>query len=378
MAIEPSFTIGIEEEYLLIDPETRNLIREAPPSMLPECEKLLEGQVTPEFLQCQIEVGTRVCDSVQKASSDLAYLRKTVSRVARDHGLAIMAASTHPFALWSIQEHTRKERYEILARDLQHVARRMVIGGMHVHVGIENDDSRVDLMGQVSYILPHLLALSTSSPFWEGEDTGLKSYRIAIWNSMPRTGLPEHFDSYGEFQRHVGVFVDAGVIEDSTKLWWDVRPNPKFQTLEMRITDICTRLEDAISIAAIYRCWLRMLVRLRSQNQRWRRYARLLVDENRWRAQRYGIDRDLIDFGRGELIPFPVLLDELLELIAEDAEHFGCTAEVEHARTILERGTSAHWQVSTYEEALARGASSREALQAVVDRLVEETIRGID
>ncbi|MFQ5568595.1 MAG: carboxylate-amine ligase [Rhodothermales bacterium] len=374
---EPSFSIGIEEEYLLVDRETGDLIREVPPTMLPECESLLEGQVTPEFFQSQIEVGTRVCTSLQGARHDLARLRKTVSYVAERHGLAIIAASTHPHASWGTQRHTEKERYEILARNMQAVARRMVISGMHVHVGIEDDDLRIDMMNQTTYILPHFLALSTSSPFWEGEDTGLKSYRIAVWNELPRTGVPEYFESYAEFQRHVDVLVKAGVIEDSTKVWWDIRPSVRFPTLEMRVADICTRLEDGICIAALYRCWLRMLWRLRVSNQRWRTYANLLINENRWRAQRYGFDQGLIDYGRGTVVPYPQLLEELFDFVMEDAEHFGCVDEIIHARTILERGTSAHWQIKTYYEAKAAGASDREAVKAVVDVLIEETMHGL-
>ncbi len=373
----PSFTVGIEEEYLLIDPETRNLIAEAPPTMMSECEALLEGQVTPEFLQCQIEVGTRVSESLDGAREDLARLRRTVSQVARQHGLEMIAASTHPFAVWGKQKRTEKERYAIIAQDLQEVVRRLMISGMHIHVGIEDEDLRIDLMGQVIYVLPHLLALSTSSPFWEGHETGLKSYRIAVWNELPRTGLPEQFESFAEFQRHVDVMVGANLIEDGTKLWWDVRPSVRFPTLETRISDICTRLEDTICIAAMYRCWLHMLYRLRRNNQRWRRYANMLINENRWRAQRYGIDQGLVDFGKGEIVPYRDLLEEILVLIREDAQHFDCVAEVEHARTILDRGTSAHWQIKTYQQAIAGGASEDDAFKAVVDMLVEETIYGL-
>ncbi len=394
---EPSYSLGIEEEYLLVDRETGDLIKEAPPTMLPECERLLEGQVTPEFFQSQIEIGTRVCHSLEEARVELTRLRKTVSSVAEKHGLAIIAASTHPDASWGTQQHTPKERYDILARNMQVVARRMVISGMHVHAGIEDDDLRIDLMNQTSYILPHLLALSTSSPFWEGENTGLMSYRIAVWNELPRTGLPELFESYAEFQRHVDVLVQADVIEDSTKIWWDIRPSVKFPTLEMRVADICTRLEDAICIAALYRCWLRMLFRLRTSNQRWRSYANLLVYENRWRAQRYGFmaeyqkaalspeeqleleqKRGLIDFGRGCVMPYPQLLEELLDHIMEDAEFFGCVKEVNHARTILKRGTSAHWQIKTYKDAIAEGATEHEAIKAVVDMLIKETMHGLE
>lgn len=378
MIKEPSFTIGIEEEYLLVNRQTRDLIKEAPPTMLAECEELLEEQVAPEFLQSQIEIGTRVCKTLQHARQDLAHLRSCVAQVAELHGLAIIAASTHPFATWGGQRHTDKERYEIIARDLQGVAQRLMISGMHVHVGIEDDDLRIDMMEQASYVLPHLLALSTSSPFWQGMNTGLKSYRLAVWNELPRTGLPEHFDSFAEFQRHLDVLVNAGEIEDGTKIWWDIRPSVRFPTLEMRIMDICTRLDDTISIAALYRCWLRMLYRLRLSNQRWRIYSNFLINENRWRAQRYGFEEGLFDFGKGEIVPYADLLEEIIALVIEDAGYFGCVAEVQHARRILERGTSAHWQVKSYDDAKAAGASDEEALRAVVDMLIEQTMHGVE
>ena len=256
---EPSFTLGIEEEYLLVDRTSRDLIREAPASMMADCEALLEGQVTPEFFQCQIEVGTRVCRSMAEARQDLAHLRKTVAQVAEQHGFALIAASTHPFAVWGEQKRTAKERYETIEADLQRVVRRLMICGMHVHVGIDDDETRIDLMNQIAYALPHFLALTTSSPFWQGEPSGLRSYRVAVWDEMPRTGLPESFDSFGEFQRHLDIMVSAGLIEDGTKLWWDIRPSMRFPTLEMRICDIATRLEDGICVAALYRCWLHML-----------------------------------------------------------------------------------------------------------------------
>jgi len=373
---EPSFTIGIEEEYMLVDRDSRNLISQAPKTMLAECEALLEGQVSPEFLQCQIEVGTRVCNTLTEARDDLAYLRRTVASVAERHNLAVVAVSTHPFGKPSQLEHTHKARYDQLADDLQEVVRQLVISGMHIHVGIEDDDLRTDLMAQATYILPHILALSTSSPFWRGRNTGLKSYRISLWDGMPRTGLPEYFDSFGEYQRHIDVLVKAGVIEDATKIWWDIRPSSRYPTLEMRISDVCTRLDDVLCVAAFYRCWLRMLYRLRRGNQRWRRYTLFLINENRWRAHRYGIDEGLLDFGQGQIIRFEDLVEEILELVQEDAEFFGCERELGHMRTIVREGTSAHRQVNIYEQALAGGMEHEAALRAVVDLLIEETLIG--
>lgn len=378
MAIpKPEFTIGIEEEYLLVDPATRNLVHDPPDSVMKEAVNRLEGQVGHEFLRSQIEVGTRICSTVQEAREDLARLRRTVSDVAEKHDFAMIAASTHPFAEWGDQLTTDSERYHVLAQDLQAVVRRLVICGMHVHVGIGNDDLRIDLMNQVSYFVPHLLALSTSSPFWHGRDTGLKSYRMSVFKALPRTGLPEVFSSWSEYRRHVDVLVEAGLIEDATKLWWDVRPSERYPTLEMRISDICTTIDDGITVAALYLSLLHMLYRRRRLNQRWRTYADMLVEENVWRAQRYGVEGSLMDFGAGELIPYPELIDELIELVQKDADELGCTTEVEHAREIVARGTSADRQLQAYGEALAAGASDQEAVRAVVDLLIVDSIAGV-
>ena len=374
---EPAFTIGIEEEYLLVDRETRDLCAEPPPAMMAECEKRLTDQVSPEFLRAQIEVGTRVCSSIAEARADLSHLRATVADVAARHGLAPIAAATHPFADWHDQKHTDKERYNVLARDLQALARRLVICGLHVHLGIEDEDLRIDLMGQARYFMPHLLALSASSPFWGGLETGLMSYRLSVFDGLPRTGIPDLFESYGEYQRLVGQMVSAGLIEDASKLWWDVRPSARFPTLEMRICDVCTRLDDAITIAAVYVCLIRMLYRLRQGNQRWRIYPRTLIDENRWLAQRHGPSGELVDFGKGEPVPYPELLEEIVEIVGEDAQALGCVAEVEHARDIVARGTSAQRQLAVYRSALEAGADTAAALRAVVDWLIEETVAGV-
>jgi carboxylate-amine ligase len=378
---EPTFTIGVEEEYLLANAQTRDLAADPPAGFWTECEAALVslgGQVSTEFMRSQVEIGTRICSSMTSVRDELAALRGAVARVARSHGLALLAASTHPFADWLRQAHTDKARYNLLAQDFQVVARRLLICGMHVHVGIEDDELRVDLMNQAAYFLPHLLALSTSSPFWQGFDTGLKSYRLSVFDELPRTGLPEPFSSYGEYQRTVGVLIETGLIEDASKIWWDLRPSARFPTLEMRVTDVCASLDDAVCIAALYRCILRMLYRLRRENQRWRSYPMFLLSENRWRAQRYGVEGSLLDFGRHALVPFPQLLDELLKLVREDAEFFGCTAEVEHARTILARGTSADRQIAAYRRATQQGASADDARKAVVDAIIVESLNGVN
>jgi carboxylate-amine ligase len=370
---EPTFTFGIEEEYHLVDIGTRELAS-APPALMEECARRLGDCVSPEFLRTQIEIGTPVCHDFKSARAALARLRLAVAEIARVHGLAPIAAGTHPFSRWESLETTPKERYEVLARDLAAVGRRMVICGMHVHAGIEDLELRIDLMNQVRYFLPHLLVLATSSPFFGGQDTGLKCYRLAIADETPRTGLPGRFSGWDEYARTVDVLVSAGVIEDATKIWWDLRPSARFPTLEMRITDVCSRLDDAVCVAALYLCICRMLYRLRRNNQTWRTYPVFLLEENRWRAQRYGVADTLFDLGKGELVPFRHLIEEILALVAEDAAHFGCTSEVEHARRIVAEGTSADRQLGAYRAARAAGATHDEALRQVVDLLAAETL----
>jgi len=376
---EPSFTLGIEEEYLLVDLETMDLASDPPPELMEECRKRCshEEQVSRELLRAQIEVGTRKCSDIASAREDLLELRRVVTEVAGNYGLAPIASSTHPFAHWADQKQTPRDRYNNLAAQMAATARRMVICGMHVHVGIDDDDLRIDLLSQMTYFLPHLLVLSTSSPFWEGSDTGLKSYRLTIFDALPRTGLPAHFSSYGEYQRHVDVLVQAGLIDDATMIWWDARPSARYPTLETRIFDMCTDIEDAICLAAMTMCILRRLYRLRLENQRWRRYSSMLVNENRWRAMRYGADEGLIDLAKGQLVPFEDLLGEILEQIDEDAAWFGCEKEVARSRTILQHGTSAHQQVAVYNEAIANGAEPDAALREVVQHLITVTRRGI-
>ena len=379
MSVEsPPFTIGIEEEYLLIDPRTRDLESDPPKALMRACEKVLRRRVSSEFLRCQMEVGTPVCATLADARAELCHLRRTLSEITSEYGLAPLAVSTHPFAMWTQQQQTNKQRYNVLAQDMQVVARRLLICGMHVHVGIADDEMRIDLMNQLSYFLPHLLALSTSSPFWQGQPTGLKSYRLSVFDELPRTGLPESFLSFAEYHRTIEALINAGLIEDATKIWWDLRPSARFPTLEMRVTDVCSFIEDTMSVAALYLCLTRMLYRLRRSNQRWRDYSRFLVRETRWRAQRYGVSESLVDFGKGVLVPFKDLVEELIDLVREDAEHFGCMAEIEHAREIVRRGTSADRQLATFEAAREAGADEAEALKQVVDRLSEEYLTGCE
>ncbi|MEO1092793.1 MAG: carboxylate-amine ligase [Pseudomonadota bacterium] len=367
----PSFSLGIEEEYLLVQTDTCDLA-EAPTALIAACESDLEGQFSPEYLQCQIEVGTQVCNTIENARDDLRHLRDCIARRAAEHGLAPIAVSCHPFSDWKTQNHTRKDRYEALRSDLGGVVERLLICGMHVHVGIDDDALRIDLMPQLSYFLPHLLALSASSPFWRGHDTGLASYRLTVFDNLPRTGLPPRFDSWAEYESTTGVLIDLGIIEDTSKIWWDLRPSHRFPTLETRICDVSPRLEHTLGIAALTRALLRMLWRLRRANQRWRDYDSFLINENRWRAQRYGPTDGLIDFGARRIAPFADLLEELIELVGEDLDALGGRAEVEALRSVITDGTSAERQRKVHEAALEAGCDSSEAKRAVVRHLVDE------
>jgi carboxylate-amine ligase len=374
---EPAFTLGVEEEYLLVDRETRDLVSDPPAELMLECARLCGEQVSPELMRSQIEIGTTICRDVTQAEEEIKRLRGIVAEVSNRYNLAPIAVSTHPFARWTTQKQTAKARYMDLTQEMQATARRLLICGMHVHVGIEDPELRIDLMSQLSYFLPHLLALSTSSPFWEGENTGLKSYRLTVFGSLPRTGLPEQFVSYAEYERHVDILKHAGLIEDASRIWWDLRPSARFPTLETRIMDVCTNVHHAMSMVALTQCLMRMLYRLRRSNQRWRRYASMLINENRWRAMRYSYDAGMIDLAKGEVIPFRELLDELLGFVAEDAAALGCEDALAHVNDILVSGTSAHRQISVYDAAIAAGKSPTVALQDVVDWLITETVRDI-
>lgn len=372
MSDRPSLTLGIEEEYLIVDRETRELVREPDPGFNDACRERLGDQVTVEFLQCQVEVGSKPHRSVGDAVADLRDLRDAVKETAADFGYAPIAASTHPFSRWRDQARTQKDRYEGLQNDMGQVVDRMLICGMHIHVGIEDEDLRMDLMAQASYFLPHLLALSCSSPFWEGADTGLASYRLTVFDSMPRTGLPDEFQSFAAYRRMVDALVHARCIEDGTKIWWDIRPSDKFPTVEQRVTDICSRIEDTACVAAIYQSLMGYLYRQKCLNQRWRIYPRTLIMENRWRAQRFGAVGKMLDLGRGQLVPLGDLVEELIEILSADAEGLDCRKELLHARRIVRDGDSATRQRSVFARAAEDGADKNEAMRAVVDHLIAE------
>lgn len=368
-----NISIGIEEEYLLVDVESRALAARPPGAFMAKCKELLGNKVTHEFLQSQVEIGTGVCRNITEARKDLFELRATVSATAKEFGMEMIAASTHPWAHWREQEPVDMDRYRILGAEHQSLARRMAICGMHVHAGIDDPNLRVELMSQVSYFMPHLLALSSSSPFWEGHATGLKAFRPIIIGDLPRSGFPEVFDNWNDWTDMLDDLAATGMVTDPSKIWWDIRPSSRHPTLEIRICDICTWAEDGLTIAALYQSILAYLCHLREKNERRRHYRRILLLENKWRAQRYGVESEMADFGKRKLLPFVDLIDEMVELLRPYAEELGCVAEVEHASTIARRGTSADHQLKIYNDGLAQGASEHEAQIAVVDWLIAQS-----
>jgi glutamate---cysteine ligase / carboxylate-amine ligase len=364
--MQSKFTIGIEEEYLLVDKDSLALA-DVPGALMTACREALQDQVSPEFLACQIEIGTKPCENVSEAREDLRRLRRTIADLSDEHNLAPIAVGCHPFSDWKAQETTGKQRYTQLETELENVARRMLICGMHVHVGLDSDDLRIDLMPQLSYFLPHLLALSASSPFWQGEDTGLASYRMAVMDNMPRTGLPPQFDSWAEYQRTTDTLVELEIIEDASKVWWDLRPSVHYPTLEARIFDVQPRMAHTLGLAGLTQALCRMLLRLRDANLSWRKYDRFLISENRWRAQRYGTSDSLIDFGDRKMKGFDTLFEEIVGLLAEDAEVLGCLDEVCALRDVVKEGTSADRQRNIWAD-----APEGKGGEAIVRHLIEE------
>ncbi len=364
----PKLTIGIEEEYQVIDPETRELTSYVQ-EFLDQGRIVLGEQIKPELLQSQVEVGSQICNNMKEARAEVVRLRREICELAASNGLLMAAASTHPFSSWKSQEVTQKDRYHEHVEQMAEVARRMLIFGMHVHIGIEDRELMMDVMDQARYFLPHLLALSTSSPFWHGRETGLKSYRSIVFEGLPRSGPPPAFDSWSEHQRMVDVLIKTGSMTDATRIWWDMRPHPKFPTLEFRVCDVCTKVDEVICLASVILAIVGKLIQLRQQNLSWRRYRHHLIEENKWRAVRYGIDGRLIDFGRQEEVPMRELALEMLEILDDVLDELDVRDEVSYVRTILDEGTSADRQLRVYKQT--------GDLKAVVDHLVEETKLGI-
>jgi len=362
------FTLGIEEEFQIIDPDTREL-RSHITEMIDEGRMMLGEQVKPEMHQSMIEIGTGICNNIQEARADLINLRRTVSNLAGSKGLRIAAASTHPFSSWKDQKITPDQHYEALINEMQFLAQSLLIFGMHVHIGIDDREAQIHLMNASRYFLPHLLALSTSSPFWIGTKTGLKSYRSEVFKKFPRTDIPDYFSSYSEFDNYVNLLLKTGCIDRPKKIWWDVRPHPHFPTLEFRICDIPSRVDEVIALAALIQAIIAKLYKLYRMNMGFRLYRRALIQENKWRAVRWGLDGKLIDFGKQKEVPVRDLIHELLDFVDDVVDELGSRKEIEYIYTILENGTSADRQLKKFEET--------NDLNAVVDQLIAETMEGV-
>lgn len=368
MPFDNEFTIGIEEEFQIIDPQTREL-RSRVNEILEEGQMLLGEQVKPEMHQSMIEVGTGICRDVKEARQDVIKLRRAIAELAHRKGLAIVAASTHPISHWADQRITENERYYQLIEELQHSARALLIFGMHVHVGVADREAAIAIMNAARYFLPHVYALSTSSPFWIGRNTGMKSYRYEVFKQFPRTGIPDYFNSVSEFDNYVNLLIKTGCIDNGKKIWWDVRPHHVYPTLEYRICDIPTKVDETITIAALLQAITAKLYKLYRQNMGYRLYRRALIEENKWRAARYALEGNLIDFGKREEVPLRHLILELLDFVDDVVDELGSREEINYVHKILENGTSADRQLRVYHQT--------GDLKAVVDLLMKETLEGV-
>jgi len=361
------FTIGVEEEFQIIDPATCEL-RSHVSELVAAASPSIGEQVKHELHQSIVEMGTKICENVPELRIEMHRTRSELVAAAERVGLQVAAAGTHPFSSWIDQVISPGERYKNIVEELQQLARSLLIFGMHVHVAMPDGQTTIDLMNAVRYFLPHLLALSTSSPFWMGRNTGLKSFRTTVFRRFPRTGVPDYFGSWGEYENYINLLIRLNCIDNAKKIWWDVRPHPSFGTLEFRMCDVTTRVEEAVTIAALTQAIVVKLHRLYERNMGFRLYRRTLIEENKWRAARYGIDGKLIDFGKQTEVPMRDLALELLEFVDDVLDDLGSRSAVEYVHTILREGTSADRQLRAYE-------STRD-LKAVVRHLVQETRAG--
>ncbi|WP_210497305.1 carboxylate-amine ligase [Microvirga antarctica] len=368
------YKFGIEEEYFINDAVKRDIAKGRIREFFRGCREHLSGDIQPEMLEPQVEIASTPTTDFADARRQLVNLRTAVGSIARENNLAIMASGTHPLAMWTRVRATAQPRYGKVMHDLQMVGARTIVCGMHVHVEVPDLAARVDIMNRMQPYLPLLLALSTSSPFWQAQRTGLLGYRLAAYRELPRTGFPELFDDAADYQRYIDTLMAARAIENSSYVWWIIRPSLKHPTLELRVADSCTRVDDTLAIAALYRCLVRRLVRDPALNAGQTGASRAINEENGWRAQRYGIHGSFVDEATRSALPVRQNLEDTLALVADDAKELGCQSELDLSRWILARGTSADRQLSLYTEALGRGRSSREALTDVVDWLSSETV----
>ena len=367
--MKPSFTLGIEEEYQTVDPETRDLRSHIHAEILAKGKMQLQERVKAEMHQSVVEVGTSVCANIKEAKDELKKLRRVMIRLARENGLRLASAATHPFADWRVQEVTPDDRYKNIVEDMQLVARANLIFGLHVHVGVEDRETAIHMMNHARYFVPHLLALSTNSPFWLGMETGLKSYRCKVFDKFPRTNMPDFFPSWSEYENYIKLLIKTNCIDNAKKIWWDIRPHPFFNTIEFRVCDIPMRVEETIALAALIQATVAKLYKLYAANQGFRLYRKSLLMENKWRAARYGLEGKLIDFGKQTEVPEPELIEEYLAFVDDVVDELGSRQEVEYVREILKMGTGADRQLRVYHE-------TRD-MKAVMDYIIEETQVGV-
>jgi len=369
MNTRPSLSIGIEEEYQSIDPVTRNLRSHIHAEIVEKGKTLLAERVKPEMHQSVVEIGTGVCRNIKDAKEEIRSIRRQIIGLARDNNLRLAAGGTHPFAQWQEQEIYPDDRYKTIVEDMKIVARANLIFGLHVHIGVEDRETAIQIMNGARYFLPHLLALSANSPFWMGMDSGLQSYRCKVFDKFPRTQIPDLYQSWSEFENYVNLLIHTKCIDNAKKIWWDIRPHPTFPTLEFRICDIPMRLDETIAIAAICQAVIAKLYKLHERNLTFRHYSRALIMENKWRAARYGLDGKLIDFGKETEVPTRDLIGEILEFVREETEELDSVEEIGYVHRILEHGNGADRQLKVFAET--------GDLKQVVDYMIEETEQGL-
>jgi carboxylate-amine ligase len=367
--MKPTFSIGIEEEYQTIDPGTRDLRSHIQAELLEKGKLILQERVKAEMHQSVVEVGTGVCRNIKEAKAEVKMLRRDIVRLARENGLRLASVATHPFADWRVQEIYPDDRYKNIVEDMQLVARANLIFGLHVHIGIEDRETAIHMMNHARYFLPHLLALSTNSPFWLGMDTGLKSYRCKVFDKFPRTNIPDYFPSWGEYENFIKLLIKTNCIDNAKKIWWDIRPHPFFNTIEFRVCDIPMRADETIALAALIQATVAKLHKLHTANQGFRLYRRALLMENKWRAARYGMSGKLIDFGKQTEVPAKDLIHEYLEFVDDVVDELDSLVELNYIHTMLEAGSGADRQLRVYQET--------GDLKKVVDYIIEETETGL-
>ena len=365
----PTFTIGIEEEYQTVDPVTGELRSHIQVELLEKGRKLLQERVKAEMHQSVVEVGTSVCKTIKEAKEEVKKLRRDIIRLANENGLRVASVATHPFSDWRTQEIHPDERYKNIVEDLQLVARANLIFGLHVHIGIDDRETAIHMMNHARYFLPHILALSTNSPFWLGMNTGLKSYRCKVFDKFPRTNIPDYFPSWGEYENFIKLLIKTNCIDNAKKIWWDIRPHPFFSTIEFRVCDIPMRADETIALAALIQATVAKLYKLYTANQGFRLYRRALIMENKWRAARYGLDGKLIDFGKQKEVPARDLVHEYLDFIDDVVDELDSRQELEYIHKILETGSGADRQLRIFQET--------GHLKKVVDYIIEETEAGL-